>query len=467
MKRVLIHGMALTGVATARALLRRGIDVIAADDTVGPAGAAAARRAADVGVELVARPDPGQIATLVAGVDLVMPAPGVPETHAVITEARRQGRAIWSELELAWHWEQERTGAARPMICVTGTDGKTTTSAMAAAVLAAAGLNAPAVGNTDIPLVDVIDDPDRDAFVVECSSFRLAWTEQFHGRSAVWLNLQPDHLNWHSGLDSYVGAKARLFEQQTADDCAIGCVDDAVVMAHLARAPGRRRTFGRAGADYRLDGDTLVGPCGPITTVDVLGRALPHDVTNALAASALTIEAGLACAADVERALAGFAHPAHRIELVADAGGVRWYDDSKATTPHAAGAALGGFSSIVLLAGGRNKGLDLAPMGAYRHRVKHLVALGEAAGEVLAAFDRAPDAPDAYVASSMADAVERAIAVAEPGDVVLLSPGCASFDWYTDYGARGDDFRSLAAAAAAAAGGRGITVAADGQVTPL
>lgn len=443
MRRALVHGLALAGAATAAALQRRGIDVLVADDTTGPLGAEAAGRASELGLELVVQPDPPTIERLVAEVDVVLPAPGVPETHPVIAAARRLGVPVWSELELAWQFEGERPGGRRPIVCVTGTDGKTTTTNMTAAMLAAAGLDAPAVGNTDTPLIEAIDDPGHDAFVVECSSFRLAFTVAFHGAAAAWLNLQPDHLNWHVDLDSYVAAKARIFTQQGADDCAIGFADDPVVMAALAAAPGRRRTFARAGADYHVADDALVGPGGPIVEVAAMSRGLPHDQTNALAAAALVLESGLADAAAVARALATFAHPAHRIELVTEADGVRWYNDSKATTPHAAATAIRGFDSVVLIAGGRNKGLDLSPMGAERSHVRHLIATGDAADDVLDAFGRPRDA---QVADSMRQAVELAAAAATTGDVVLLSPGCASFDWYRNYEARGDDFRALARA---------------------
>jgi UDP-N-acetylmuramoylalanine--D-glutamate ligase len=279
-------------------------------------------------------------------------------------------------------------------------------------------------------------------FVVECASFRLAWTERFRGDAAAWLNLAPDHLNWHTGMPTYEAAKARIFTQQRATDTAIGFADDPVVMGHLRRAPARHRTFATTGADYHVAGGHLVGPSGRLAPVASLRRALPHDLTNGLAAAALALEAGLAGPSDVARALAEFTGPAHRIELAADVGEVRWFDDSKATTPHAASVAIRAFDRVVLIAGGLNKGLDLAPMAAEPQRIRAVVAIGEAAGVVATTF--ASVAP-VVTACSMADAVARAGELAEPGDVVLLSPGCASFDWYPDggYPARGDDFKRL------------------------
>jgi UDP-N-acetylmuramoylalanine--D-glutamate ligase len=239
-------------------------------------------------------------------------------------------------------------------------------------------------------------------------------------------------------MATYAAAKARLWAFQGPDDAAIGYAADGVVMAHLADAPARHVTFGvDRGADYRRDGDALVGPAGRIGDVASMRRRLPHDVTNALAAAATVLEAGVAAPDGVAAALAAFRGPHHRIELVLSAGGVEWYDDSKATTVHACLAAVSGFESVVLLAGGRNKGLDLSPLAAAAPRLRAVVALGEAADQVAAVFaGRRP----VVRASSMQEAVELAGDLARPGDVVLLSPACASFDWYDGYGARGDDF---------------------------
>jgi UDP-N-acetylmuramoylalanine--D-glutamate ligase len=333
------------------------------------------------------------------------------------------------------------------MLAVTGTDGKTTTTLLTVAILEAAGVRAVDAGNTDTPLVTAVD-LDVDAFVVECTSFRLAWTAQFRGDAAAWLNLAPDHLNWHTGMASYEAAKARIFTQQRATDTAIGFADDPVVMRHLARAPARRRTFATRGADYHVAGSgraaVLTGPSGQLAAVDTMRRALPHDLTNGLAAAALAIESGLAGPAAVASALAGFVGPPHRIELVGDADGVRWFNDSKATTPHAASVAIRSFDHVVLIAGGLNKGLDLRPMAAAPERIRAVVAIGEAADVIAETF--AGTAP-VVAAGSMAEAVASAADLALPGDVVLLSPGCASFDWYPEggYPARGQDFRQLVA----------------------
>jgi UDP-N-acetylmuramoylalanine--D-glutamate ligase len=439
MTAVLVYGLAVAGAATVRALTARGYDVAVADDSDTPA-----RRqlASDLGVELVSAPDDRRLADLVGHSDVVVPAPGVPESHRLIDAAQRVGRPVVSEIELAYAWEQQRSDGPRPILAVTGTDGKTTTTLLTVAMLEAAGVGAVAAGNTEVPLVTALD-LDVDAFVVECTSFRLAWTEHFRGEAAAWLNLAPDHLNWHDSVSSYAAAKGKIFDHQRPSDVAIGFADDTEVMRRLRSAPGRHVTFAAAGADYRVEAGALVSPHGQIAAVASMRRSLPHDVTNGLAAAALVLETGLADVTSVATALASFIGPPHRIELVGEAGGVAWFNDSKATTPHAAAAAIGGFRHVVLIAGGRNKGLDLAPIAATPERIRAVVAIGEASADVAAAFA----AVDVLVttASSMAEAVDVAGAAALPGDVVLLSPGCASFDWYPDGGfeARGDHFRDL------------------------
>jgi UDP-N-acetylmuramoylalanine--D-glutamate ligase len=220
---------------------------------------------------------------------------------------------------------------------------------------------------------------------------------------------------------------------------AVANADDEVVMAD--RNPHARTvTFGlrgRAAADYALDGDDLVLPDGEVlVSRRELPRDLPHDIANALAASATALEGG-ATRHGVRSVLRSFGGLAHRVQLVAEANGVRYVDDSKATAPHATLAAVAGFESVVLLAGGRNKGLDLSALAAATPSLRAVVAIGEAADEVRAAF---VSRCRVVTATSMAEAVALATAEAEPGDVVLLSPGCASFDWYGSYAERGDDF---------------------------
>jgi len=440
----LVYGLAVTGASTVRALQRRGYDVIVADDRVDDDKQDLADA---LGVELLPIVDTGASAgQLLERVDLLSPAPGVPEGHNIITTARTRHVPVVSEIELAYQWEQDRPGGPRPILAITGTDGKTTTTELTVAILRAAGLRCEPLGNTETPMVEAIggllDQPGHvlDVLVVECTSFRLAWIERFRADAAVWLNLAPDHLNWHESMESYEAAKARIFELQSPGDVAIGFVDDPVVIDHLARAPGRHRTFGRNDADYHLSGATLTGPSGPITDVAVMRRSLPHDITNALAASALVLETGLASVDDIATALATFEAPPHRLEPVGVDGDITWYNDSKATTPHAAAVAVAAFDSLVLIAGGSRKGVDLAPMAADAVRVRVVIAIGDSSPDIHRVFEAHTEVVDAM---SMADAVVLAAERAKPGDAVVLSPGCASFDWYSGYPERGDHFRML------------------------
>ena len=202
MSRALIHGLAIAGVATARALSGRGYEVIAVDDDVSPERL---RTADGLGIELIPVPTDDQLSSLIASCELVSPAPGVPESHPLITAALASGVPVLSEIELAYRWEQDRAGGPRPMLAITGTDGKTTTTLMTVDILRCAGVRTVDAGNTATPLVDAIEQ-DLDAFVVECTSFRLAWTPRFRAEGAAWLNIAPDHLNWHRSMDSYEAA---------------------------------------------------------------------------------------------------------------------------------------------------------------------------------------------------------------------------------------------------------------------
>jgi UDP-N-acetylmuramoylalanine--D-glutamate ligase len=439
-RRALVYGLAVAGESTVRALLRRGIEVVVADDDVDDR-----RRvlAAELGVELLDRPDAGTLAAVIASCELVSPAPGVPETHAIVGAARDAGVELVSEIELAYRWEQDRPGGPRPMLAITGTDGKTTTTLLAVEMLCAAGLRTIDAGNTSTPLVDAID-MDLDAFVVECTSFRLAWTPTFRAEGAAWLNLAPDHLNWHRSMSTYEAAKAQVWANQRPDDVAVGFVDDPVVMRRLREAPARAVTFGAAGADYHVDSRggerRLVGPAGTIAPVSAMQRSLPHDLTNALAASALVLETGLADAAAIAQALGSFTGPPHRLEHLGTWNDVAWYNDSKATTPHAAAAAVRSFERLVLIAGGYDKGVDLSPMAADTAGVDAVIATGDTADRIATAFSTVAAVE---VVADLAEAVDRAAQLAQPGATVLLSPGCASFDRYSGFEERGDHFRSL------------------------
>jgi UDP-N-acetylmuramoylalanine--D-glutamate ligase len=254
------------------------------------------------------------------------------------------------------------------------------------------------------------------------------------------LAITPDHLDWHGGYEQYVEAKARIGEHQTSDDLLVFDADDTdasrIAAAARARVIGFSRRADASGCAREVDGQLIAADGTVFAATDGMRRSLVHDRTNALAAALAALAVG-ATTAGVRDALASYATLPHRVALVGEAGGVRWYDDSKATNPDATLRALESFDSVVLLAGGRNKGLDLGVLGRAATRVRGVVAFGEAAPEVAAAFE---GVVPVVTASSMHEIVLAAAKLAHSGDVVLLSPACASFDAYANYAERGDDF---------------------------
>jgi UDP-N-acetylmuramoylalanine--D-glutamate ligase len=322
------------------------------------------------------------------------------------------------------------------MLGITGTDGKTTTTLMTAAMLHAAGHKCMAVGNTDTPLIAALD-TDTQVFAVECSSFRLANCEHFRTRASVWLNLAPDHLDWHSSMESYTEAKAQLWAHTRAGDVAVAPVDDERILRVAQQSTARTVTFGAVQGDYHVQDGRLNTPHGSIMQISDMKRAMPHDITNALAAAAISIESGLVEPSHVARALSEFDNAPHRIEFVQVIDGVKWFNDSKATSPHASAVAIKSFENIVLIAGGRNKDLDLTELASQPQRIKAVVAIGDDAPEIEKAFD---GVCRVVRGGSMKEAVHLARTLAVSGDVVLLSPACTSYDWYNNYMERGDDF---------------------------
>ncbi|MFM7616837.1 MAG: UDP-N-acetylmuramoyl-L-alanine--D-glutamate ligase [Actinomycetes bacterium] len=436
-RRVLVVGLRMTGVATARALLADGDSVTVVEERPGQPGYA--DRAADVraaGATVVEAPDPAAWPDLVGASDLVVPSPGVAPGHPALEAAAAAGVPVRGDVDLAVE------AAGVPVCVVTGTNGKTTVTTLIAAMLEASGRRAPAAGNIGWALLDAVRRP-MDVLVAEVSSFQLhTTTATFAPRVAVLLNVADDHLDWHGSFDAYAEAKARCFRSQGPDDLLVYNADDPVVARLAAGAPGRRVACSTAPdvtEGYRIVDDHLVTADGePILAVTDLPMRAPHDLANALAASAAALELG-ATPDGVRAALRSATRLHHRVEPIGETRGVRFIDDSKATNPHATLTALAGFDRSVLIAGGRNKGLDLGVLRGAADRLVGVVAIGDAAGEVEVAF--AGTVPTVR-ADSMRAAVRAALDLATPGDVVLLSPACASFDWYRSYEERGDDFRS-------------------------
>lgn len=432
----LVLGLGVTGRSLVAALHQRGWEVEVADDRPSEESRA---RATELGVVVHETPDAAELARLARAAELVVVSPGIPPSHPVFSIP---GVEPISEVELGSRWTEP------DMVAVTGTNGKTTVVTLITLMLEEAGRKALSAGNIGFPLVEAAGH-DAEWLVVEVSSFQLAYSYTFHPRVSVWLNLAADHLDWHPDMDHYAASKARIWANQGEGDTIVVNAVDPRVMEAVAGAPRGTSvvTFGGDAADWRRSGPDLHGPDGAFMRVEELPRSLPHDIDNALAATAAAVAAGagLDTCRDVLRRFEGLPH---RVSFVLRVGEVDFYDDSKATTPASVLAALAGFDSVVLLAGGQNKGMDMAELTAGADRIRAVVAIGAAGPEVEAAFRRLRPVT---TASTMDEAVTAAVAAARPGDVVLLSPGCASYDWYRSYAERGDDFvravRSLAGAA--------------------
>lgn len=365
---------------------------------------------------------------LLDAVDLVVPSPGVPEHAAPIADALAAGKTVWSEIELAYRYL-----SGVPLAAVTGTNGKTTVTEIAATMLRASGRHAAPVGNIGDPLSAAVGG-EWDALVVETSSFQLRFVDSFRADAAVLLNIAPDHLDWHLTMERYVAAKRRVLERQTAADIVVYDGDDpgaesAVTGAAARVVPvsGRRIPTGGWG----VQGTDLVVE-KVVVPLAAMRRSDPAFVVDVAAAAVVALHLGA-----TETAVADVAVSAttgrHRREVVGSWDGVVWVDDSKATNPHAALAAIRSYPAVVLIAGGRAKGLDVAPLG-HEGNVRQVIALGEAAPALVAAR------PDTRVAGTMVEAVAMADDAARSGDTVLLAPGCASFDMFDSYADRGDQF---------------------------
>ncbi|MFA5564789.1 MAG: UDP-N-acetylmuramoyl-L-alanine--D-glutamate ligase [Acidimicrobiia bacterium] len=423
----LIIGLGVTGRAVAHALLVRGFEVTAIDDF--PTDAARNFAIAG-GFQLLETPTPQEVADLVARSERILPSPGIPDAHPAMVAAQRHGIPIRSEFDLAQQWD------TRPVAAITGTNGKTTVTTLVTEMLNASGIEAAAVGNTDVPYIAAIDDPNLKVFVVEASSFRLGHSAHFVPKVATWLNFAPDHLDVHDSLAAYEESKAQIFRWQAPSDIAIYNAADPTVRKHLGAA--QAVSFDLEQGDFHQEGDYLVDASGhAIVAISELPRRLPHDLANALAAAA-TAQAMGASAPAIAATLRNFHGLDHRMQFVAELNHIRFYNDSKATVPEAVQTATDGLGTIVLIAGGRNKGLSYKPIVTHANHLRAAVAIGDAAAEVteLMVEHQIP----VVNATTMEEAVNKAFAAAEPGDAVLLSPGGTSHDWYRNYEERGHDF---------------------------
>ncbi|MDR9450171.1 MAG: UDP-N-acetylmuramoyl-L-alanine--D-glutamate ligase [Acidimicrobiia bacterium] len=367
--------------------------------------------------------------SLLTGVDLVIASPGFSDSSEPIQDTLEAGIPLWSELEFA----SRHFGA--PLIAVTGTNGKTTVTGLIAEMLTVSGLRAVAAGNIGTPLADVVGEP-FDLAVVEASSFQLRFIEKFHPATAVILNVAPDHLDWHGSFEAYLDAKAQIHRNQDGDDLLVYDADDRGAVEAVRNAPsrllpvsGHRRPEGGAGLDGdQLDLGEVVVPLAGVPVDD------PAFLVDLVSAGVVALAHGAGPEA-VRQIITTFRPGPHRRTLVGRWEDVVWVDDSKATNPHAAVASASAYPSVILIAGGRNKGLDLSDLMLVP-TLKQVITIGEAAGEL----EAAAGAVRIERAHTIQEAVELADRYAQPGDTVLLAPGCASFDMFRSYADRGDSF---------------------------
>jgi len=383
----------------------------------------------------------GHKSATLSGADLIVVSPGVTLDQPVFEDARGNDVECIGELELASRWVPGR------IIAITGTKGKSTTTTLVGRVLEAAGSRVLVGGNIGVPLSAQVNDSTPETIhVVEASSFQLETTSTFRPWIAAWLNFADDHLDRHPTVDDYARAKARIFANQTPDDWAVLNADDPVVVKEGAATAARRVRFsleGNIAEGFIADDEWIVRRAGtdverlvPLDVIELSGR---HMLNNVLAATAITYVAGAGSNHIVE-GLRGFRGLEHVMEPVADIGGVRFVNDSKATNVEAAQRSIESFERrVVAIVGGRYKGGDFwelaAPIAAHAGQV---IAIGEAAPLVRDAL--AADVP-VMTAGSMREAVERGYEAAKPDGVVLLAPACSSFDWFSDYAERGRVFK--------------------------
>jgi UDP-N-acetylmuramoylalanine--D-glutamate ligase len=454
---VAVAGLGVAGFAAADALQHLGATVTVLDDKDG-AGSDQATLLEILGVHL--RLGPGAGSTLPDDVDLLVTSPGWPPHLPIFAAAAARGVPVWGDVELAWRLRDP--DHTPPWLCLTGTNGKTTTVQMLDAMLRADGLRSVAAGNVGLPMCEVVMDPEPyDVIAVELSSHQLYWSHSLSAKAAAVLNVAPDHLSWHGDLEAYREAKSRIYQR-----CQVACVynvEDPVTRSMVedaevvegCRAIGFTLGIPAVGMvglvdDVLADRAFIEGRqrnAAPLAQVSDVPSGAPHNIANALAAAALARAHGVALSS-VQRGLRGFRLDEHRISEVAVIGDVTYVDDSKATNPHAAAASLSAFESVVWIAGGLAKGAGFDDLVvATRDRLRGVVLLGADRAVIGEALSRhAPDVRVIEVPDTDTRAMERVVAaatsLAEPGDTVLLAPACASQDMFASYTARGDAFVS-------------------------
>ncbi|MCS0603995.1 UDP-N-acetylmuramoyl-L-alanine--D-glutamate ligase [Streptomyces sp. LP11] len=450
---VTVAGLGVSGIPAAKVLHARGavVTVVNDGDDDRAREQAAPLEALGITVRL------GDGATLPEGTELIVTAPGWQPDKPLFRAAEQAGVPVWGDVELAWRL---RGPGAAPWLAVTGTNGKTTTVQMLAAILKAAGLRTAAVGNIGVSLLDaVLGEEEYDVLAVELSSYQLHWAPSLRAHSAAVLNLAPDHLDWHGSMAAYAADKGRIYEgnqvacvynvadRRTEDlvreaDVEEGC--RAVGFTLGTPAPSQLGVVEGILVDRAFVADRHKNAQELAEVADVDPPA-PHNIANALAAAALARAFGVPAAA-VREGLRNFRPDAHRIAHVADLDGVAYVDDSKATNTHAAEASLASYEPIVWIAGGLAKGATFGELVTRSaKRLRGAVLIGADRALIREALARhAPEVPvvdlDRTDTGAMLQAVTEAKRLAQPGDTVLLAPACASMDMFTNYNQRGDAF---------------------------
>jgi UDP-N-acetylmuramoylalanine--D-glutamate ligase len=437
-KRVVVVGLARSGEAACRLLLKQGAFVIGTDQggecELGP-GLSGLRRDGVI-LELGGHRPHSLLAA-----DLVVVSPGIDLREPLFQQVRTAGIPLIGEVELAYRYSEAT------FIGVTGTNGKSTTTTLLGAMLKEAGLPSVVAGNIGTPLCQVAPGlPAGEIVVAELSSFQLETIKEFRPRVGLLLNLAPDHLDRYNRVEDYYQAKARLFENQDQMDFAVVNADDPLVLEAARKATARKVAFSRrqplAEGAYLNDDQLILALSGRREAIcrwnEVKIQGV-HNLENALAASLAAALMGASQKA-IRSALVRFEGLEHRLECVAEIGGVRYINDSKGTNVGAVVRSLESFTvPLVLIAGGKDKQSDFSPLvSLVRERVKRLILIGQAAGKLRSQLEGACPMEES---SSLEDAVRRAAAIASPGEVVLLSPACASFDMFTDFEDRGRVFK--------------------------
>jgi UDP-N-acetylmuramoylalanine--D-glutamate ligase len=441
----LVIGLGKSGLACVEVLKERGVAVYVTDEKPSDALRDAIAAAQSFGASFV---PPERLEPLLGRLTSAVLSPGVGPNSAVVRLINRANVPVLGEIEIAYRL------CAAPMIAVTGTKGKSTTTALIGHLLAECGRSVRVGGNIGDPLIkEVLDVSASEWVVAEVSSFQLETIRAFRPHVAVLLNLAPDHLDRYHSMDEYAEAKYRIFANQSMGDWFVGNLDDSLI-AQLhwrqgePRVQARQMWFTLRGRDERAtmyvrDGTVFYAPVTgdprpiPIVAREEIPLLGDHNVANAMAALLAALAVGCP-PKKLRTAIGSFRPMPHRLETIAEIDGVVYVDDSKSTNPGSVIAALDTYDRpVILIAGGRSKGTGFEAMGESIHeRAKALIAIGEAAEEII----RSSNAPHAARASSMDDAVRRARDLAAPGDIVLLSPGCASFDMFDSAEDRGERF---------------------------